>query len=188
MMRAAWLAVLLLVLAPAARADISFNLLAQITGTPERHRGSFEQEKYLAAVDASLRSSGVFDFERGKSIRWEILEPIESELLLTPEGISGRAGDEALLELDAAANPAVAALGEIFFAVLTSDWNTLATRVELSGSIDGGNWHAILVPKDEAAATVFTRLELFGNELLQKIVVHESGGDRTTIRLQSPSR
>ena len=180
--------VLLLALASAARADISFAQLAQITSTPERHRGSFEQEKYLAAVDASLRSSGVFDFERGKSIRWEILEPIASELLLTPDGISGRSGDQTLLELDAGANPAVAALGEVFFAVLTSDWDSLATRVELSGSIDGGSWHAVLVPKDDVAASVFTRLELFGKELLQKIVLHESGGDRTTIRLDTPSR
>ena len=154
-----------------------------MTLTPERHQGKFVQEKYLQAVDASLQSSGVFDFERGKSIRWEILEPIRSELMMTPEGISGSDSGETLLRLEASANPAVAALGEIFFAVLTSDWAALENRVELSGDIEGESWHAILHPKDETTRLVFTRLELFGSHRLEKIVLHESSGDRTTIRL-----
>ena len=176
----------LLGLAGAACADISFTELAQMTLTPDRHQGKFIQQKYLQAVDASLQSSGEFDFERGKSIRWEIQEPIRSELLMTPEGISGGNSDEVLLQLETSANPAVAALGEIFFAVLTSDWASLENRVELSGSIDGQNWHAILHPKDESTRLVFTRLELFGSQLLQKIVLHESSGDRTTIHLDPP--
>ena len=187
MIRAACLAAALL-LSPAVRADISFEQLAQITSTPQHHRGNFEQEKYLAAVDTSLRSSGRFDFERGKSIRWQILHPIESELLMTPEGITSRAGDETLLEIDARDQPAVAALGEVFFAVLTSDWKTLENWVELGGSIEGRSWHAILTPKSEAAAAVFDRLELFGGELLETIILHESGGNRTTIRLDPPAQ
>ena len=187
MIRAACL-VMLLALSFSAGADISFEQLARITVTPERHQGSFEQEKYLAAVDASLQSSGIFDFERGRSIRWEILEPIRSEILMTPDGISSRAGGETLLELEASANPAVAALGEIFFAVLTSDWQALEAWVELSGSVADGSWHAILKPRAETTGLVFSRLELFGGELLKTIVLHESSGDRTTIRLDSSTR
>lgn len=177
----------LLALAWDAAADISFTELAKITLTPERHQGRFIQQKYLQAVDASLQSSGVFDFERGKSVRWEILEPIHSKLLMTAEGISGSDNGETLLQLEASANPAVAALGEIFFAVLTSDWATLENRVELSGSIEGENWHAVLHPKDESTRLVFTRLELFGSQLLEKIVLHENNGNRTTIQLDPPA-
>ena len=185
-MRRFGLTLALLVLALDVSAEISFTELAQLTLTPERHQGKFIQEKYLQVVDASLQSSGEFDFERGKSIRWEIQEPIRSELTMTPDGISGGTSDETLLRLEASANPAVAALGEIFFAVLTSDWASLQNRVELSGNIEGENWHAILHPKDESTRLVFTRLELFGSQLLQKIVLHENSGDRTTIRLDPP--
>lgn len=170
-----------------ANAEISFDKLAKMTATPERHQGNFVQEKYLQAVDASLQSSGVFDFERGKSIRWEILEPIHSELVMTPEGISSNSNGEKLLQLEASANPTVAALGELFFAILTSDWSILENRVDLSGSIEGSNWHAILLPKGDSTRLVFSRLELFGSRLLQKIVLHESSGDRTTIRLDPPN-
>ena len=135
----------LLGLALDAGAEISFTELAQMTVTPERHQGKFIQEKYLQAVDASLQSSGVFDFVRGKSIRWKILEPIHSELLMTPDGISGSNSGETLLQLEASSNPAVAALGEIFFAVLTSDWAVLENWVELSGKIEDQNWHVVRI-------------------------------------------
>ncbi len=174
----------LLVLSLNARGDIGFDQLAQITGMPDKHAGTFVQEKYLQVVDASLESSGVFEYERGKSIRWEILEPIQSELLMTPAGVSSKQNGEELLQLDASANPAAAALGEIFFAVLTADWGVLESYVELSGTIDGDNWHAVLEPLEQSARLVFTRVELSGSGLLEKIVLHESSGDRTTIRLE----
>jgi len=174
----------LLMLSFNASGEISFSQLAQITGMPQKHAGSFVQQKYLQAVDASLESSGVFDYERGKSIRWEILEPIRSELLMTPDGVSDQRNGEQLLQLDAGANPAAAALGEILFALLTADWEMLESHVELSGSVDGENWHAVLEPLDQTAGLVFKRVELSGSGLLEKIVLHESGGDRTTIVLE----
>lgn len=183
-MKRLFLIAVLLALSFNARSEISFNQLAQITGMPEKHAGTFIQEKYLQSVDASLESSGVFDYERGKSIRWEILEPIQSKLLMTPAGISSKQNGEELLQLDTSANPTAAALGEIFFAVLTADWETLESYVELNGTIDGDNWHAVLEPLDQSARLVFTRVELSGSGLLEKIVLHESSGDRTTIRLE----
>jgi len=174
----------LLTLSFNAGAEISFSQLAQITGMPQKHAGSFVQQKYLRAVDASLESSGVFDYERGKSIRWEILEPIQSELLMTPDGVSNRQNGEQLLQLDTGANPAAVAWGEILFALLTADWEILESHVELGGSIVGDNWHAVLEPLDQTARLVFRRVELSGGRLLEKIVLHESGGDRTTIVLE----
>jgi len=174
----------LLFLPFSVRSEVSFNQLTQITGLPEKHAGSFVQQKYLQAVDASLESSGVFDYVRGKSIRWEILEPIQSELLITPTEVRSKQNGEELLQLDTSTNPAAAALGEIFFAILTADWKTLESYVELSGSTDGDNWHAVLKPLDQTARLTFTRVELSGSEQLEKIVLHESSGDRTTIVLK----
>lgn len=178
------LATALLALSFGARGEISFSQLAQMTVMPDKHGGSFVQEKYLQAVDASLESHGVFDYERGKSIRWEILEPIQSELLMTPAGVSSNENGETLLQLDASANPAAAALGEIFFALLTADWAMLESHLELSGSIDGDKWHAVLEPLEQSTRLVFTRIELQGSKLIEQIVLHESSGDRTTIRLE----
>jgi len=105
---------------------------------------------------------------------------------MTPAGVSSTQNGEALLQLDASSNPAAAALGEIFFALLTADWAILESHVELSGNIDGDNWHAVLEPREQSTRLVFSRVELSGSKLLEKIVLHESSGDRTTIRLDTP--
>jgi hypothetical protein len=166
-----------------AQAEISYDRLAQFSLTPEYLQGSFSQEKYLGALDATLISTGAFTYQRGKSIRWEILEPIQSDLVTTPTSISSKQGHQELMRLDASNNPVARVIGEIFFAVLTTEWEKLAPYFDLSGAIDGHQWHVVLLPVDQAVEQVFSRIELKGMELLEEIVLHEKSGDRTTIRL-----
>lgn len=179
------LGLIFLILPLNAGAEITFAQLAKISMTPEKLEGQFSQEKYLSALNAGLVSTGVFNYQRGKSIRWEILEPIQNKLIMTPSGIIGLQNDSELLQFDASINPTAAVLGEIFFAVLTAEWEKLAEFFELSGSIEGNRWHAVLVPLDRTVMQVFSRIELKGKALLEEIILHEANGDRTTIRLNS---
>lgn len=167
------------------QADISFERLAQLSLKPEFLEGSFSQEKYLGALDATLISTGAFTYQRGKSIRWEILQPIQSELMMTPTVISSKQDNQELIRLDASNNPVARIIGDIFFAVLTTEWGKLAPYFELSGAIDGQKWHVILLPIDQDVARLFSRIELKGLELLEEIILYEKSGDRTTIRLVS---
>ena len=85
----------------------------------------------------------MFIYQRDKSIRWEILEPIHSELLMTPSAISSKADNRELMRLDANSNPVAQVISEIFFAVLTADWEKLSPYFELSACLaslkhDGG--------------------------------------------------
>jgi hypothetical protein len=168
-----------------ANAGITFTQLAQVSTTPEKLEGRFNQEKYLAVLDAALISTGVFSYQRGKSIRWETLEPIHNELVMTPATITSKSDDGELLRLDRGSNPTAAALGKIFFSVLTAEWEVLSDYFELSGEIDGHQWHAILVPTEQTVKQVFSRIELKGEILLREIILYEKGGDRTTIRLDN---
>jgi len=179
-----WLLAALVLLLPwGARAEISYQALARLALAPEFLQGSFTQEKYLGALDATLVSTGEFTYQRGKSIRWAILEPVQSELILTPSSISSRQGQQLTMQLDASSNPVARVIGEIFFAVLTTQWEKLAPYFELSGTIDGQRWQAVLLPVDPAVRQLFSRIELSGARLLDEIVLHETNGDRTTIRL-----
>jgi hypothetical protein len=173
----------LLLLPTLVQSEISYGQLTQFSLSPEVLEGSFRQEKYLVALDATLISTGVFTYQRGKSIRWEILEPIQSLMMMTPTAVSTKQGDQELMRLDANSNPVAGVIGEIFFAVLTSDWEKLAPYFALSGTNEGQQWHAVLLPLDQTVAQAFSRIELKGKELLEEIVLHEKSGDRTTIRL-----
>lgn len=174
---------IVLLLPQAVQAEISYDQLAQFSLTPKILEGSFNQEKYIATLDTTLISTGVFTYRRDKSIRWEILEPIHNQLLMTPSAISSKAENRELMRLDANSNPVAQVISEIFFAVLTADWEKLAPHFELSGTVEGLLWHAVLLPLDPAVAQIFSRVELKGQTLLEKIVLHEKSGDRTTIHL-----
>ena len=184
-MKRYFLSALVLIFPLAVQAEITFTQLAQISATPEILQGRFSQEKYLGALDAALISTGVFTYQRGKSIRWEILQPIQNELVMTPTTITNKQGNDELLRLDMGSNPTAALMGEIFFAVLTAEWEKLADYFELSGEIEGQQWHAVLVPLDQAVVQIFSRIELKGGSLLRVIILHENSGDRTTIRLDN---
>ena len=175
----------MLIIPLAVSAGISFTQLAKISTTPDQLEGAFSQQKYLNALDAELVSTGVFSYQRGKSIRWEILKPIQNELLMTPTTITSKQGERVLRQIDVESTPESAALAQIFFSLVTADWEILSSHFKVTGEIEGQQWHAILMPIDPTVVQVFSRIELTGDNLLQQIVLHENGGNRTTIRLDN---
>lgn len=181
-----YLLVILMWLSPiAAYADLTFEQLENVSKTPENLEGRFTQEKYLGALDTVLFSSGIFSYQREKLIRWETLKPIQSEMLITPTAISNKQGDQELMRMETESNPAVALFNEIFFSVLTAEWGKLSAYFKLSGTIEGRQWHAELVPVDKTVKQVVGRVELKGDALVREIILYESGGDRTTIHFES---
>ncbi len=181
-----YLLVILLCLSPfAVGADLSFDQLERISKNPPGLEGRFTQEKHLAALDTSLHSSGIFSYQRGKFVRWETLKPIQSEMLMTPTSISNKQGGQELMRMETQSSPAVALFNEIFFSVLTAEWGKLSAYFKLTGNIEGGQWHAELVPLDNTVKQVVSRVELKGDALVREIILHESDGDRTTIHFEN---
>lgn len=181
-----YLLVILLCLSPfAVCAGLSFEQLERISNNPSSLEGRFTQEKYLAALDTALGSSGIFSYQRGKSVRWETLKPIQSEMLMTPTSISNKQGGQELMRMETESSPAVALFNEIFFSVLTAEWGKLSAYFKLSGNIEGGQWHAELVPVNKTVKQAVSRVELKGDALVREIILHESGGDRTTIHFEN---
>ena len=174
-------------------ADITFEQLGDASATPDYLQGSFRQEKYLQILDASLQSTGQFEYRRNEFIRWETLEPIQSELTMTPTSIVSQQVGQALLEFNSKTNPAVAVLSEILFSVLTAEWGKLGAYFELQGELEVselkvGEWFVILLPKDQSVAQFVERVELQGDSLLRAVTLFEKGGDRTEIYFENMSQ
>jgi hypothetical protein len=174
-------------------AAITFEQLVIVSATPDYLKGGFRQEKYLQALDASLISTGQFEYRRNKFIRWQTLQPIQSELTMTPTSIVSQQAGQALLALDSETNPAVAVLSDILFSVLTAEWGKLSAYFELQGEFEGSElegrkWHAMLQPSDQSVAQFVEQVELRGDSLLRTIVLFEKGGDRTEIHFENMSQ
>ena len=165
-----------------ASAEVTFAQLAAVSSTPEHLSGRFVQTRYLSALDTDLVSEGEFNYQRDGVIRWQIRQPIESELLMTPRTIINRQDGLELLRLDSDQSPVVALLSNIFFSVMTAEWEVLKDYFILTGDIQGQQWYADLLPKDRSVLQVVSRIELKGDALLREVVLHEESGDRTTIQ------
>lgn len=174
-----------LLLPTVATAELTFEQLKAVSQTPEELEGQFAQEKYLAALDAELSSSGVFKYQRGVSIHWQTLKPIQNELLMTPASISNKQAGQELMRLEGASNPIFILFNEIFFSILTAEWQALSSHFLLTGEMQNGQWHASLVPVDVTVKQLVDQVELEGDKLVRKIIIYEGSGDRTTISLDS---
>lgn len=54
--------------------------------------GTFVQKKILKDVDVTLKSEGVWSFEKGKSFTWRTLRPLPSVFIATPTNYSFTVG------------------------------------------------------------------------------------------------
>ncbi|MEX1200732.1 MAG: outer membrane lipoprotein carrier protein LolA [Methylophaga sp.] len=176
-----WLMLLWLVMSP-AHAELSYELLTQLTESPESLQGEFKQEKYLAEFDTTLLSSGIFNYQRNEFIRWQTKMPIENELLMKPSSIASSQGGEELISLQADKDPAAKVLTEIFFAVLTADWNALSDYFFANGDYQNNrDWEVKLTPRKPTLKQAINHVELSGDTLMRKVVLHEKNGDITRI-------
>ncbi|RTE65960.1 outer membrane lipoprotein carrier protein LolA [Amphritea opalescens] len=163
-----------------------YKLLESLTTAPETLHGQFTQVKFVQALDARFESSGRFDYQRDRSIRWHTLKPIDNLLTLTPRSISNQQGDTVLSRLDSQDNPVVAVFSDIFFGVMTAQWQTLADYFEMDVQGSKQHWTVTLSPIDQNVAQVVARVELSGDELLRKVLLFEATGDQTTIMFLDP--
>ena len=169
-------------------ADISVEQLNNIVTSPEYLEGGFSQEKYLSELEATLSSSGVFSYQRDSSIRWETLEPIKNILIMSPQSIINMQGGIEIAKMDLKSNPAVAIFSDIFFSVLTAEWETLSTYFSLSGTLVDEQWQVELIPVDKTMIQVMSRVALKGDTLLRELIFYEKNGDRTTIHFENLSQ
>lgn len=162
-------------------AEVSFSELTNLSATPDALQGEFNQIKYLKSIDVSLNSSGKFVYLRDKSLRWEILEPVQNELILTPNSMLNKQGEQTLANIDAASNPSIAMVSHIFFSVLTADWEALEAYFEITNVVEESEWLVELTPVEDLLAQVMTSVELSGSKYLNRIVMNEKAGNITTI-------
>ncbi len=161
---------------------VDFKQLEALTAAPDSLRGQFTQTKFVQALDAEFQSSGRFEYQRNRSISWHTLVPIDNLLTLTPGTISSQQGDTVLSDLDSQNNPVVTIFSDIFFGVMTAQWQTLAEYFEMEVQGSPERWTVILHPIDKGVEQVVKRVELSGDQLLREVLLFEAAGDRTQIQ------
>lgn len=157
------------------------DTLKAITTSPEKLTGTFSQTKFLAQLDTSIKSTGAFNYVRDKKIVWHTQTPIDSTLELTPKTMLNYQDGVQVNQLDSATNPVVAVLSDIFFGVMTAQWQILEEYFSVSAEVSGGHWKATLVPIDDNMGGFINKVTLEGDKYLKQVTLYEPEGNQTHI-------
>jgi hypothetical protein len=148
-------------------------------------RGVFEQRKTVKGFRNPLVSSGEFVVSRERGVLWRTLQPFASTLVVTRDRVLARGADGSVARrLSASEEPAVRAISETLFGVMSADLAALAQRFRIEGELAGPEgWHLQLLPRDAALGRWVQRVELEGDRFLRAVRLQEGSGDQTQIKL-----
>ncbi len=173
--------------AAAKELDALLGPAAHALGGAAAVRGAFSQRKFLRELPQPLTSSGEFLVARGSGIDWHTKVPFDSDLVLTPQAMVQRDGGAEAMRVDASTQPGLGAVEQVFDALFALDMPKLAERFTLYGLRGKDGWTLGLKPRDAALAKMIDAVVINGSEQPQRIVLHETNGDRTEINFSHQS-
>ena len=174
---ASWLAV--------ACAWADSDLLAQLSArskTIASLDGRFDQQKTIAVLPMPIVSSGVFHFAQGEGVVWETRVPVQTQVKLSPGGISFDDQPAATGSNQAATNQATAIVAKIFMGVIAGELSSLNDYFNIQTLGDSDHWQLILTPRNDNLKAYIHSIEVRGEEFTEQLAIDEANGDKTLIK------
>ncbi|MGH8462008.1 MAG: outer membrane lipoprotein carrier protein LolA [Stenotrophobium sp.] len=148
-------------------------------------RGQFTQIKTLQEIPAPLKSTGRFIISRTQGIYWHTLTPFDSEFILTPTQMLQVDGGKVAVRIDAATQPGLKVVGDVFFSIFNLDPAALASNFTLYGMSAAKGWVMGLRPRNSALGSLLTEAVITGDRRVSKVNLLDAHGDRTEITLEN---
>lgn len=176
---------------PAAGGDDLFDLLQQLSrnsSAVESLSCDFVQEKHLDILDDALTSTGRFSFQRPDRLRWEIVEPVSSGIVVSGEDGGtwhDRTGESEHFKTRDV--PAIRILSQQLFAFATMDFEALEKQFQIT-LLQKKPAVILLTPHAVDMQDYIQSLQVTiaeGGQHVEMVKMNESDGDYTTIRFSN---
>lgn len=139
-------------------------------------QGQFRQEKHLVFLRKPFVSSGEFSVDRSAGLRWQVLEPLASLMVVN--------GSEVLLDGKPVDDHGVGQLmGLIMFGLMERRLDTVTAYFSITGDISTSHWQLSLAPRSSWLKSALQHIELRGDSYLREIEIFERDDNRTVIVL-----
>lgn len=138
-------------------------------------QGTFRQEKVLAFLAQPFVSSGEFTLERSYGLHWQVLEPLESLMLVHDSRVvlNGKpVRDHGIGQL----------MATVMLGIMEGDLSGIEEHFIVTGKSMEDGWYLSLQPKNSRLHAVLDRIDLRGDDYLREIAIHEHGDNRTVIQ------
>lgn len=161
---------------------LTLDALARGLSRHEIVSGTFTQERTLKGFPKPLQSSGHFVFAAGKGVLWATDKPFPSEVLLSEKALSTR-NDYGTETLSAADIPQLEVVNRFVMELVSGRYEALddAFTTVLTGT--AADWHLALEPKAGFVKSIFSSIEVSGDEYPRAITLVTKDGETTRVRL-----
>ena len=113
---------------------------------------------------------------------WQLKTPLQQDYRITAQGIARRNDNEWQMLPGKSAG---AEQNRLFLAVLQGDSSGLQRDFDLQLQGEAKNWQLTLTPRSLLLKQIFTRINIDGGELVQRIELQETQGDSTLLKMQN---
>jgi len=156
--------------------------LSEQLAKPQVIHGDFIQEKHLRALPRPLTSTGTFVLAKDHGLLWQLKTPLQQDYRITALGIARRNGTSWQMLPGKSAG---AEQNRLFLAVLQGDSSGLQRDFDLQLQGEAKDWKLTLTPRSLLLKQIFTRINIDGGELVQRIELQETQGDSTLLKMQN---
>ncbi|WP_426106962.1 outer membrane lipoprotein carrier protein LolA [Pseudomonas sp. TWR1-1-3] len=154
--------------------------LSEQLAKPQVIHGDFIQEKHLRALPKPLTSTGTFVLAKDHGLLWQLKTPLQQDYRINAQGIARRDGTQWQMLPGKSAG---AEQNRLFLAVLQGDSSGLQRDFDLQLQGEPSRWTLTLTPRSLLLKQVFTRINIEGGELVQRIELQEAQGDSTLLKM-----
>jgi 2-phospho-L-lactate guanylyltransferase (CobY/MobA/RfbA family) len=114
---------------------------------------------------------------------WRTREPFAQSLLVTRDSLVAHGADgKTMTRLNAAQEPALRAVNQTLFALLSADLILLGQHFAVEAQLQGAQgWRLVLLPRDRQITQWLERVELEGDRFVRQVQFSEKSGDTTQI-------
>jgi len=178
------LACLLLMALPVAAQGWDVERLMQALARTKVSRATFVEHKYIAMLDAPVKSSGELLFTAPDRLERRTLKPREESVVLQGDTLTlTRGARQTVLQLQE--YPAIAALTESVRSTLAGDRVALERHYQLTLSGNEARWSLLLVPREARLRGWVLEIRIDGERSeVRTVEILQSDKDRSVMSIQ----
>jgi hypothetical protein len=163
----------------------SVEQLINEIGVVKDRTSRFTETKEMAILNTSLTQTGTIDFHYPDKLSKRIDPPVSTIVKIAGDTLSIQSPTHPPRYFSISNHPQLAVLLDPIRAILAGDLMALKRYYQVTLEGEKAEWQLELLPRDSTTARRISGIEIYGSgPIVNRYVVQEQNGDRTTTKLE----
>lgn len=148
---------------------------------PASVQGDFIQQRFLKSLPQAITTTGKFTLLKEKGLLWQMEKPFVSNTRINSKGVMQWNGSTWVGNTEVIQTQQI----RLFLGLLSGDLSALSSQFSLKLAGSPQDWQLSLEPNNLLMKKIFNKIEISGAQVVTRVELQETQGDRTIIQLQN---